>query len=1224
MTRPRVRTLAGLAVGVTWALVCIWYVSDKRPPLFYSYDLGADILAVGRLGAAATSLPNLLSMLGWFAWHDYTAFLYSPMGQYAIALPLEWIFRDPFRTVKFVQVAQLTIAALAAAWLYTELFGASRWRWFAGLLYASLPLCTLLVRGNMGFGWVAAVAPGAIAASIALVRRRGKIALPIAGLICGAASWGFSIEHGIFVGIPMFVLTIAFCRILGFRITPMAVIGAILAFCLFPAYTVLATVAEPRVMTFITANQGISYVLDLTSQSFPNQIANVFAENLISPDPAANASSNFPIALLGGTLTWLLAFVGFGFAIAKMRLRLWWPVLLVGLVSFVLALGTTVPFAGATLWNFFGDVPVLQALRTPNRFELINGVLIALAAALGAQRLAARGRLAHYCVLALAATIVLVYMAFDARERVLSVTSVDSRLPDFDAVNRSVESVGGRTAVFAFPRNGSIFDYPPYAPTNPSVSFAWDVAARFANVDAGTALLRRSAVRSVVTTPVWTTVVPESMPADMANLVRRSRYARPVARFDSGVSVFTIDGARPMLDPASPLCTIAGPAAFELAAGQPAFDRVALVHDNGADCSPQLLADHDPRDSVLPRTAIIGWGGSVVFGKTPALPPPNVFEVDRFGIATPWYRNEYAGDTLLTAQPFLTYGYASSTLSFDVPRDDRYAIYVRVSGLATVQTADPLGRLVAGECRRVEGFEWVKLSLGRLHTGSYKLPIELTSAPEADAPVVVDAVFIAPFSETPAIANPSFTLVSLRAFEPPLAIRSYQQLFPRPYSGIVSAKGQSALLGSGTHIGLFDGEMRITVTGRIGHVRFHWKGPTGKYVVAATGWLNEGAPTMTLDTGGQALKIRYDPSIGIAQTTGYAHVKLVRGASVDVLLDGRPGGVAALTKIIAMPTQPEETPTSYDDSGEIWEFGKADPLQFYEAIHSSDVAIASGAIRAFTGVTAELPFDPVFVHGRVTADVRVSGGKGATKLRCGAQSDQSEVGSGSENPGGAALVVERTEDVPCTLSVQWNSENMALEGVIVHARGAILRNWSAQQYFARGAYRWTARGAELLVDGRAWPIGTPLALSAGQHLLTLRRISATSPPLIFRRVGVPPSAPLPDLSVEERSATSWTVRAPAAMTLELAQFDDGNWFARTQTHKTYGYPCDLVNTCFDVDAGNVFVSRRIPPILALGLTITILDVAVAIALLFLPELRALSQRMIAGKISARAWPKAEP
>jgi hypothetical protein len=460
------------------------------------------------------------------------------------------------------------------------------------------------------------------------------------------------------------------------------------------------------------------------------------------------------------------------------------------------------------------------------------------------------------------------------------------------------------------------------------------------------------------------------------------------------------------------------------------------------------------------------------------------------------------------------------------------------------------------------------------------------------------------------------TVLSLRAFEPPIAVRSFQFLFPRPNSGAVSARSQGVRLGPQTKIGLFGGSPRIVVTGAIGRAQFHWYGKTGRYVVTASGWFNEGAPTLELQTGGQTLRLRYDLSIGIAESTAYARMLLVHGAPIDVTMDARPGGTAGLTKIIAMPIQPEETPTSYDDSGEIWEFGKADPVEFYEALHSSDIALDAGAIRAFPGVTAQLPFDPVFAQGTVTADVQVSGGRGEAELRCGTQIDRSDIGGGSENPGGAALVVERTQDAPCTLSVQWKSETMALQSVLVHARGRLLANWSAQQNFAHGTYSWSGdRGVELLVDRRSWPAGKALALSSGQHLLTVRRAPASMSPLIFRHAGASTPAPPMGIEVQERSATSWYVRTPTPTTLELAQLDDGNWYARTKSQTTFGYACDLVNTCFDVDAGNVYVSRRLPPILALGLTITLLDVAVAIGLLFLPELALLWQRRVAQRIA---------
>lgn len=1202
----RTLRIVGYLTVAAWIGFALYYVFDSRP-MFAPYgDIGGEIFTTGAMGAAATSLRNVISMVGWQPW-DYSTFVYLPMGEYAISIPLELLVRDAFRAEKLATVLQFTVAFFSVALCYEQLVGRSLWRWLAAVTYVMIPLFALQTR-LVGFGWVAALMPAALALNIWLARRFGWRAAPAVGIACALASSAFVTEYAIFVGLPLLALSLAVLRWKGERIGPWFALAALSAFVLFPAYTVLVTISEQRLMDWITPRQAAFSALSLFSQRFEDQVANILREATLSADQSFNASTNLPYALFAGAMAWMLALTALGFTIARTQWQKWWAVAPIVCVCFILAFGPAVPLVGPPVWNAITHVPFLQAVRTPDRFEQIVALLVALGAAYGASFVAARGRVCTIAVIVIGVGLFGGLGIFDVREHILALQPVEDRLPDFGGVTDAVNRLGGRTVVLGFPFHGSQYDWAPYAPGSPRVPFAWDFAGRYGDGDGGISLLRRAAVRSVVTTPNWTRVSEAGIPADMAALAKRSRFASGAASFPHGVRVFTIE-ARSMIASVRPLCTYAGPAAFEQAAGLRMFDNDALVHDSEAHCTQTLFADYDPLDEVLAKRAIANWKGVGAFGTSEPLPLPNVFVVDRFGIAAPWYRNSYRGDSVLSDQPFLTYGYASTTLDFSVPGAGKYALFVRVSGLATLQTSDGAGRQVIGESRRVEGFGWVRLRLGELRAGSYAAPLEVIAAPESDMPVVVDSVIIAPSGDPATFVKPQYTLVSLRAFEPPLSIRSYQQLYPRPYSGRVSARGQSAVLGSGTHIGLFDGEMRITVTGRTGHVRLYWKGPTGEYVVAATGWFNEGAPTLTLATGGQTLEIRYDPSIAIAQSTAYARMLLVHGAPIDVTMDARPGGTAALTKIIAMPIQPEETPTSYDDAGETWEFGKSDPLQFYEAFHSSDVAIASGTIRAFPGVTAELPFDPVFVRGRVTADVQVSGGKGAAQLRCGTQSDRSDIGSGSENPGGAALVVERTQDVPCALSVQWKSETMTLESVTVHARGAMIANWSAQQYFARGVYSWIgARSADLHIDGRAWPASAWMALTTGEHLLTLRRAPMTMPPLIFQRAGAAKLPQPPALGVEERSATSWSVHAPAGTTLELAQFDDGNWFARTKSQTTYGYPCDLVNACFNVEAGDAYVSRRLPPILALGLTITILDVAIAIALLFLPELRARLQR----------------
>ncbi|MBV8148878.1 MAG: hypothetical protein JO092_07285 [Candidatus Eremiobacteraeota bacterium] len=1213
----RALRVAGYAALLAWLTFALRYVFDPRT-MFAPYgDIGVDVNTLGAIGSYMTSLTNALAALGWQPWADTQQFYYLPMGAEVLDLPSQLLLRDPFKAIKLVYVIQFSIAFFAAAALYDKLTPRSNWRWFAALVYAIIPLTSLQTRLTP-FGWIVALMPAALLTNLWLYRRFGDRAAAATGVVCALASSILNVEYLFFVGLPLLGLSLILVRRNGMRAGPAFAAIALAAFMVMPAYTVIATIFGNHLMTWLSPNQATSSQLTLYAQGIFDQFAGILKEAIVSADPAFNATASVPFALFAGAFVWVLVAVSLVTIVAGKSWRAWAGVAAIAVVCFLLSFGPTLPVLGIPLWNAVATVPILQALRTPDRFEQINALLTSVAAAFGASYLVRRWRygfvVSAICVVAITAG----YVTFNVREHVLALQSVDDRVPDYAPVTSLVERIGGRTAVFGFPLHGSQYDWAPYAPTSPRVVFGWDLAGRYGNGDGGIALLRRAAVRSVVTTPNWTRVSEAGIPADLADLAERSVFSKALGRFAHGVSAFDIQG-RPMLASVIPLCAYAGPAAFEMAAGLRALETDALAHGSDTRCPQVLFADYDPLDAVLPTAAIASWNGAAAFGSSTPLPLPNVFVVDRFGIATPWYRNAYRGDSLLADRPYLTYGYASATLDFNAPRAGRYAVYVRTSGLATLQTSDFAGRQIVGESRRTDGFAWVALPLGVSKAGRHVLPLELIDAPEADMPAVVDSIVVAPIGELTSELRPALTFVSMRAFEPPVAVRSYQQLFPRPYSGAVTARGQNVALGSGTHIGLFGGELRVVVTGRMGHARFHWDGPTGRYVVATTGWFNEGAPTMTLETRGQTLKIRYDPSIGIAQSTGYARMDLAHGEPIDVTLDARPGGTAALTKIIAMPIQPEETPTSYDDSGEIWEFGKADPLQFYEAIHSSDVAIASGAIRAFPGVTAELPFDPVFVRGRVTGDVQVGGGKGTAELRCGAQSDRSDIGSGSENPGGAALVVERTQDVPCVLRVQWSSETMTLESVVVHARGTMLANWSAQQYFVGGSYRWTgSRSVDLLVDGRNWPAQTSLALRSGQHLLTLRRAPGAMPPLLFRRAGGPQPPPPPKIELQERSATSWDVRTPAPTTLELAQFDDGNWFARTSSQTTFGYRCDLVNTCFDVDAGDVYVSRRLPPILALGLTITLLDVALAIALLFLPELAALWWRTIAQRSSAKA------
>jgi hypothetical protein len=1201
--------IAGYVAVLAWAAFALYYAFDFRAMYAPYGDTGGDVFSTGMIAASLTSVRSFFGAFSWQPWADYPAFVYLSMGPFVAAVPLQWILHDPFKAVKLVYVLQLTIAFWATAALYARLFGSSTWRWFAAAIYVAIPLVTLQTR-LMGFGWVAALIPVALFVNLQLAQRFGVRAAPAIGIVCSIASAAFTVEYAIFVGLPLVFLSLAINHWKGARVGLATMVAALVAFAIFPSYTVLVTLFGPRLMDWIDPKQAVPTQLDLFSQTAVNQIAGILKEATISGDPAFNASSSLPYALLGGAIAWSFALSALAIGLLRGRWRRWWPVIAVALALGILSFGPTIPVVGPALWNLIAKLPLLREVRTPDRFAQINALLVALGAAFGARLLARRKLWRTVAAAALATVSVGSYLAFDSGAHVLALQAVQERLPAYDHVTRTVARIGGRTAIDGFPLHGSQYDWAPYAPTAARVVFGWDLTGRYGRGDGGVALMRRAAVRTIVTTPNWSRDGEAGLPPDMADLVVRSGFATRTGDYDQGVNVFDLH-ARPMVSSVRPLCAFAGPDAFEIAAGLRFFEPDALVHDTiDSGCAQSLFADYDPLDAAIPKVAVAAWSGIGALGASEPLPGPNAFEIDRFGIAAPWYRNAYRGDSLVQNAPFLTFGYQGSTLTFSIARRGSYAIYARTSGLATLRTSDGRGKQVVAESRRVEGFAWVKLDLGELRPGGYALPFEITAAHESDIPAVVDMVAIAPSAPPGIGVKPSLVLNSMRTFEPPLAVRSYQYVFPRPSAEGITAKTQSVALSPGTEIGLVGGEARISAKGKIGHARFYWTGATGRYVVVAAGWFSELAPTMTLRAGGGALQIRYDPSIGIAPSTGYARMLLVHGAPIDVALDARPGGVASLTQITAMPVQREETPTTYDDSSETWQYAKNIPMEFFEAIHSDDVALAAGAIRAFPGATAEIPFRPVFAGGRITAAVQVSGGKGTAILRCGDREDRGALGNGSENPGGAALAVERPNSVPCALRVEWNSETLTIESVVIHARGTILANWSAKQYFGRGTYTWNAEatpGIQLAVDDRPWRLGTVHSLDAGWHTLTLVRAPGGMAPIVFRRVEAP-TAPLPASVVDERSATNWHVTVPAATTLELAQFDDGNWFARTAAQTAFGYPCDLVNTCFDVPAATVDVGRRLSPLMALALWLTALDVVVALLVLFWPQLADLWQR----------------
>ncbi len=855
MRVPRVAFVVALTA---WAAYALYYVFNPQPPHNFAGDLAYSIVGIGRIAAQATSWHNVTDMLGWETWNDFPSFLYAPGGQYALAVPLDELLRDPVRTVKLEQIVALSLGFFGMANLYAAIFGRSVWRWFAAFVYAVMPLSSMLVQWDGDFAWVVAFAPFAPLAALALGRRFGAAALPATGVLCALATFAFSPEHGLTLGLPLLAFTIALYRRDRIRTPWIGIAASFIALVLFPAFVVLQTRYGPHPMwwtsgTLTEFGSDSSGLRSLFGQGFLELIAGVYREQLVSGNAYFNASSSLAYAVAGGVaslflVAWAVASCGAGAV-----LRRWWPAAGVAAVCIVLACGTRLPLLGPMLWNgAIVHVPLLDALRTPDRFVQIFALLMSLGAAYALQRSFEIKRSRRWMALA-AAIAIAGYGAFFVREGVLGFAA-PGQLPDFAAINDSVQSIGGRTAVYAFPAGGSPLDFAAYAPTTPTAEFTWSLMQRHADEDGGVALLRRAGVRSVVTSPNWTQPSIDGLPPDMAQPVERSSFSKTVFLAPSGARVFRIDGARGMAVSATTVCAYGGPSGFELAAGERFLDGAALVHGPRAGCARTVLADADPLDAAIPSQAIASWPGAQLFGNL-GVPTPNKFEINRMQLAVPWYRDAYGGDALLDGIPLVTGASGSSNPApFTIARAGAYSVYVRASGPAAFRAVLASGSASDALSERPRGFRWIELPLGKLEPGSQTLELAILRFVTLGQKVAIDEVVVAPSKIALANLPVDAAMVTSREFSPPggVDVREPQFLFPKMSGSSWTADVPDAQPDAGMQVGIINGEPQMLSSRTRARIRFRWKGRSGAYVTSAVTWLAGAGSHATISSPSRA------------------------------------------------------------------------------------------------------------------------------------------------------------------------------------------------------------------------------------------------------------------------------------------------------------------------------------------------------------------------------------
>jgi hypothetical protein len=1191
--------IAGWIAACVWIAWCAYYVASPRPPFEFFADLGGYAETIGRMGTMASSPQAALAMIDWQTWVEQPAFVLFPAGTLYSAVPIELVLRDPFASVKLIQILQLSTAFAGTAWLFGLLFRGSPWRWFAAYAYASMPFCTLAVRGEPDFGWVLALIPVALAVNLALARRIGPWAFPLAGLTCAIAGGAFYIEHYVIVGIPLLVLTVILIRNDGIALRPFHLLFAAAAFAIFPAYVVLPTLYGPHPLWFSEGYQrGLHFqdVLSLFSARLGDQLAGVLRENLVSPDVALNASGSFWFAFTAGTLLWsllIVALVG-----ARSSMRRWWPIAALGFVWTMLAFGLNVPLLGPWLWGAVAAHPLLAALRTPDRFGQFTAILVALGGAYGAMRLCERGGRARTCAVAACAIVVAGYALFNVREHVLAFGVMDEMVPSQHDIDTIARRIDGRTATLAFSKGASLFDPAPYTTVTPTIVAAWDVAARFSG-DAAVPLLRRAGVRSIATSPVWTADVEDGMPADMSIPVVASGLAFPLTGAPGSARLFAVAGPREPVTRVDLVCAFGGPAGFEAAASLPIFDDAALVHGGERPCLRTVYAGGDPLDDVL-ASAPGRWAGRTAFeGPGLPLPSPYAYEIERFTITQPWYRYAFYGDSLL-ASPFAIDDSAkhSVPLTFSTSRAARYALFARVSGLGALSTLDAGGAYVTAQSRRMRGFRWVVLPLGTLRPGTYVRTIDVTRGPQAVDPLTVDVIAAAPLSAAEQSPRSDAAIVLPGQFTPPSRATSLAMthVFPKPQAEL-SARGQGVVFDSRTAIGTFDGESGIRATEPRSRISFVWHGADGLYAVSASAWLAGGDSSLAIVTPRGTISQGYDPGIGPVPTAARGYLFMRHGDRIEALMntpDLPANRYNTLLEITAIAAGSDPEPSNYDANGETWAFDAKDTLAFLAAAKSNAVLRAQSmppvsnapgtsppiVLVAPEGTSATIAVRPSVFGGRVSARIGATGLLGTVTLRCGGASQSLDMGVASRNAIAATLWVPEARADRCTLTVRWRSFDFGLRGVTFRATGRYAQNWETPQYLSAGSYSWSALRAKaplLSVDGSVWNAGESRRFSAGRHRLSLPHAIFPFASLVFRR----------------QDSAADTARAMPV--LEAAHLDDGFWFAGAGASAARGYPCDLVNTCFDTASYGPVVHAAPPP-LALGLAVTAADILTCTAL----------------------------
>jgi hypothetical protein len=1201
---PVARAVAVAALAVV-GITGLYYVFSPVPPYGFYYDLGANIAAVSHIARWMQGFADVWDSLGWAGWGERTAFTYAPMTAYVAAVPLAKIFGgDAFTAVKAMQVLDFAVAWGSAAYLYAALRGRTAWAWIAGMVYALLPYQLLMIRGNMEFGLVSACAPLLLAWPLVLVRRFGLRALPFCGAVAGLLSADVVVEYGIFAGLPAIVAAVAAAYD---RTRRAAWAGySFLAFVAFPAvaaYTAIPTLASHALFAPPAPVDAMLQGGEFSRfAEGPAALASLLLnESMAHQRPEFSLGPLVWVTLPIGIVLWALAI---GWVVRCIRRRDFAPgeraLLICAAVCAAISMGAFVPGFGLVWW-LIAHLPVIDMVRTPDRFIALAVPMVVVAAVSAIERLARGERtngLAYGALGAVGAASLALFFIF--RIFLGDTYALEERQPHFDRINAVAEARGNRAANLALVDEGSVFDSSLYAMMMPGVDFQEDFTQRYEGDGlGGTGMLARANVATIVASPPWT----KDSPLLAQSAVVRSAFLHPITGDATTVAAYGVDPVRGYVHAVEPACLDGGPGMLDYLEVLPAFAADAFL-PNGRTCARTLYADSAPAPEILGGPIVASVPGAVLFPHSGVLRDIDYrIALGRFFLNVPWYRNAIDGDSPSIGDGAVSLDPGNAgTATFAVPNAGAYAVAVRAACHGTIAGSLRVDRGAVRPllCRAAPGFTWTSVPVGRLDAGTHTLSMSVATIDTSD-----------PIAQTTwHFGLDGIALVAQGAAAPAAAAGSQAFAFSAARLATrVSAPEPASLTLAGTTgfepVPGASGPTKDLMLAREPDAvaTYRFSGPAGTYRIAASAYADASV------SGGTYLGI-LNASGCCASISSYSQDRgpelyvegdryLRPGDRVAVVLHTDANDPVAVSQLLSVLIDPDPKPAQADPRRS--HYGAW--FDYVERSRTYNPQIPGGPtpVPGFADLTpyvglplwtkplslsvSDFPSDTSSSPTAFTASI-VGGGSVTVRLSCGSSVAIERLTS----PGGD-VTLPHASSPNCRADLDSETPGLYLQRASITRAIADL-DLRGSRWIAAGTYRVQlvrrgagAAGGRLVVDGR--PAGSVLRVAHG-GLHELRWDGA--PADAFMLVFVPVSWPVDGPPVETRQDASqrWSIHLAHPATLESAVLSDGNWHLAGTGGSIAGTSCDLENTCFaSVPAGDYRLWHSWPGYIVIGFAITL-------------------------------------